>query len=155
MPPVADSSDTWEQAISDALDQNAAAGRKPDSVRSLARVLADQSGGSPTEDSWRRTVGRIIAGRRPTEEKAIRLARALGVPRTRLPETGRETLASAVARLRELEARMGDVEKIQDEALERLTGLLGEVADVSRQVADLRLRIEQAGGSDAETGPSQ
>lgn len=135
--------EVWETALAAALEENATAGRKPDSIRSLAKALAAHSGGSPTEESWHRTIRRYVSGEKvPSEARALEIAHALGIPRTRLPETDRPTLAGLLVLLRELEARMDASDLIQDRGSDKFEQLAARVEHLSEQVAHLQRRIE-------------
>lgn len=127
MPPVADQPNPWKSTLDQFLDANERKGQKPDSVRALAKVMSDQSGGVPNAESWRSTLVRVRRGWLPSEDVAAAIATALDKQRGEFPEAStRLSLFGLNRRLQEVEEKgatileVGQMQEPLKEAIRRL-----------------------------------
>lgn len=133
MPPVASTKESaWGQAMLAVLEDNKAAGKRPDSWRSLYAALAAQS--DQKADTWKRNISRYrpATAAQPTEPVAQMIADALGVPRSSLPKAEPVTLALLAYRLEELAEKVDQLQT-RTEAHARMQVLLAAIGRAPRQ----------------------
>lgn len=141
----------WRKAIDDALRANKAAGVRPDSLRSLAKELERVSGGSPTQESWKSTLARIRRGDQAvTEPVAVKLAAALSVDRSTLPEVRKLRAHEVQSRLEEAEDALAAIvlemrrrSQSRDAEVVELEGRIDALSQLVEQIGERVTAVEQ------------
>jgi len=124
MPPVAFSSVAWKDALDSAFAKNKSRPGYPASVRKLAATLASTHGSTQNEESWKRSLTKVRAGKQPTERQAKLIATALGVRRNSLPPSAeRMTMILLAARQESLATALAETANRVSEIQERVSRL--------------------------------
>lgn len=139
MPPVAED---FMTAVGELLDEGVGG---LTSLRALSGRLAEIAP-RQTAASWYRSIKRYRTTG-PSEDAALQISRAFGVPRSQLPEVSRKTIAEVDARLRSFVQEVSGED--EGSLARRLEVLEGEVDQLRAMVRGLlvHLRLELVPGS--------
>lgn len=146
LPPVVEKTETWRQATDRVLARNRAQGRKPDSVRSLARALSSRFG--QTFDTWEGYLKETRAANTASEKRAKEIAAGLNVDRAELPPA--TPRATPTRRLESVAAVVATVRADLDAVIERQTQGAAGLAALRERIDRIEDRLDRLGDGDAE-----
>lgn len=123
-------SESWDEALKRVLAANKAQQKHPSSMRQLSFALGANN------ESWRRTLNRVRAANRATEQTAVTISEALGVPRAELPPAApRPSTFDLADRLEEVEAGLNSW-------TQTATGLVKQLRQVRKENRALTQRVD-------------